>query len=356
MKLQPNSVELPGWMNEALGKLGVSKPFVSKEARAAVDVKSTVNLEDLPTVAYRDETFRVRFTNQGSAVLYNSYGNEVVVYEGCKTIEDVQEALEQGDVVRDVEGAVTEFDKELQRVSQGKATENTLKQLVAELGEVNRKVTALSEQFYAYSVVPNDAYDLHSQDVEVAHFQETAANTQYLIDKEHELDLARQSDRVKLNYEFLDSLTFKGEPLGEELINQIVAGIEGQLEPVAEPRSDVEPSLGEVDDLVPEVDNEVNATAAINVSTLRRVALSEEAEEQFFDQVCPACGEPGLVLNTKVKLDDDDYAALRCEACGMELYARVSEGDDLLCDDDAYERMAKAGTVLTEEEEKGDDE
>ena len=238
------------------------------------EVTAEVNVQNLPTVAWKGETFHVDFTKTG-AVLYNGFGNVVQDVAGAKTVEDVDHFLNDNNVVAtaanepvEEPGADDEFYAELSRVMASDAGEEVqegteevveaakettasedvetveepvegsdarIEQLASKLDELCKTVEALSQQYYAYTAPANDAYDLNSQELEVQHFNEAAENTQVVIDEEHKLDLTRPVGRVHLNYTFLNNIF--GGLLSEEAKQQIIDGIEEQLveEPVEEP-------------------------------------------------------------------------------------------------------------------------
>jgi hypothetical protein len=93
----------------------------------------------------------------------------------------------------------------------------------------HKRLVALTEQQYARTETPNDAYDLNSENEEVKHFEEAAQDTQKIIDKEHELDLSNMNDRVKLNENFLNELFSIGNDIPVENKDNKVLINEGKI-------------------------------------------------------------------------------------------------------------------------------
>lgn len=145
-----NSEGLPSWLDSLAGACGKAFSTVTAEdnqadeqveqviadqpeeqqenADAAVvaetadtqEVTAEVNVQNLPTVSWKDETFYVDFTTSG-ATLYNSFGNIVQELDGAKDIDTVNQQLNAHAVVADVvksEEAPADdaFAKELARV------------------------------------------------------------------------------------------------------------------------------------------------------------------------------------------------------------------------------------------------
>lgn len=82
---------MPSWLRQACEFVGKKKEVVAE----------AVSLESLPTVEWKDETFHVKFNNNG-AILYNKFKNEVRNIDRATTVEEVQQILDK-DVVAEVE-------------------------------------------------------------------------------------------------------------------------------------------------------------------------------------------------------------------------------------------------------------
>ena len=492
MKLTSNSGSLPKWMNEFID---IVTPKKTAEK----------NVQNLPKVIWKDETFFVDFNN-GGAVLYNQYGNEVRMVEHAKSIEDVNKFLNENSVVASVDGndstdsqdqvepieLVAEFDldgdmttedgsmeeptmevqaeikdelesyvsdnviddefvNELERVVEQDSTEepsvsvdenvhqsvedvtsephqnvdeisgepsqsiedvsantngkqisfddyvtkanynrllakvNALEKKLAEFGTVNanedietteqnteqneeaqepnndssetteepvtakKRLVALVEQQYARTEIPNDMYDLNSQELEVNNFQESAELSQSVIDAEHELDLSNMNDRVKLNSDFLkELLSIDSEPVDvtvdvtvdeetapvveesvtvEEPIEETV--VENVEEPVVDETVDV--SKDDVEDVANAIE-EVLPNAEVEIVDMQSEDENKDNEEEFeeldeksFDKFskreCPSCSKKGSLTGVKKVAS---VVGVVCNNCGKE-YAVTNE-------------------------------
>lgn len=93
MKVERNSGALPKWLNDLAECMRGDK-------QKKVAVK---NVQNLPKVNWKDETFYVDFTKQG-AVLYNSFGNEVQLVDGATSVDEVNRYMNENSVVASLDG------------------------------------------------------------------------------------------------------------------------------------------------------------------------------------------------------------------------------------------------------------
>ena len=206
-----------------------------------------------------------------------------------------------------------------------------------------KKRKAYTEAQHAYTSPENDAYDLNSQDEEVKHFNESEKATQKVIDREHELDLSKMSDRAKLNEYFLDDIDKETDvvdealndvPSHDELVDMVEQDPQGAGEEEID-TPEVEDEVIKVDDETPtdEVEIETDAPVEEVVEELpddeKAVVVEEEPTDmpvivtldspddvdKFVNQQCPIC-------NAKKSLQGIQKVAnltgVVCKHCGQE--------------------------------------
>lgn len=206
-----------------------------------------------------------------------------------------------------------------------------------------KKRKAYTEAQHAYTSPENDAYDLNSQDEEVKHFNESEKATQKVIDREHELDLSKMSDRAKLNEYFLDDIdkemdvvdeALNDVPSHDELVDMVEQDPQGAGEEEID-TPEVEDEVIKVDDETPtdEVEIETDAPVEEVVEELpddeKAVVVEEEPTDmpvivtldspddvdKFVNQQCPIC-------NAKKSLQGIQKVAsltgVVCKHCGQE--------------------------------------
>lgn len=172
------------------------------------------------------------------------------------------------------------------------------------------KLVAFTEAQHAYTTIPNDAYDLNSQDLEVQHFVDSAELSKFIIDKEHELDLSNMRDRAKLNDYFLKDLLSVYEDLGD-VIDEAVS-----------PTDDVV-----VDDIVDDIVEEPSEQVVVIPSETIEEANPEDEYcdvvlidddkmlDEFAEQNCPMChAHKSLKGMRKVA----GVIGVSCSKCGKE--------------------------------------
>ena len=218
---------------------------------------------------------------------------------------------------------------------------NNAEQFGGIFGKKKRK--AYTEAQHAYTSPENDAYDLNSQDEEVKHFNESEKATQKVIDREHELDLSKMSDRAKLNEYFLDDIDKETDvvdealndvPSHDELVDMVEQDPQGAGEEEID-TPEVEDEVIKVDDETPtdEVEIETDAPVEEVVEELpddeKAVVVEEEPTDmpvivtldspddvdKFVNEQCPSC-------NAKKSLQGMQKVAnltgVVCKHCGQE--------------------------------------
>ena len=218
---------------------------------------------------------------------------------------------------------------------------NNAEQFGGIFGKKKRK--AYTEAQHAYTSPENNAYDLNSQDEEVKHFNESEKATQKVIDREHELDLSKMSDRAKLNEYFLDDIdkemdvvdeALNDVPSHDELVDMVEQDPQGAGEEEID-TPEVEDEVIKVDDETPtdEVEIETDAPVEEVVEELpddeKAVVVEEEPTDipvivtldspddvdKFVNQQCPIC-------NAKKSLQGIQKVAnltgVVCKHCGQE--------------------------------------
>ena len=183
-------------------------------------------------------------------------------------------------------------------------------------GKKNNKneKTAFTEAQHAYTAPENDAYDLNSQDEEVKHFNDSANQTQKVLDKEHALDLSNMNDRAKLNEYFLldldndidDMVLDDEEIVPDETVKELTTEELPQEEIVEEDSPAVEEIEIPVAEDVPVIEDE-------NPTIL--VLDNPESIEEFENQTCPICHQQKSLAGVQ---NAGDYIGVVCNHCGQE--------------------------------------
>lgn len=170
------------------------------------------------------------------------------------------------------------------------------------------KLVAFTEAQHAYTTVPNDAYDLNSQDLEVQHFVDSAELSKFIIDKEHELDLSNMRDRAKLNDYFLKDLLSVYEDLGD-VIDEAVSPTDDVVidDVIEEPSEQVVVIPSEtIEEVNPECDDEYCDVVLID---------DDKMLDEFAEQNCPMChAHKSLKGMRKVA----GVIGVSCSKCGKE--------------------------------------
>lgn len=170
------------------------------------------------------------------------------------------------------------------------------------------KLVAFTEAQHAYTTVPNDAYDLNSQDLEVQHFVDSAELSKFIIDKEHELDLSNMRDRAKLNDYFLKDLLSVYEDLGDVIDEAVVPTDDVVVDDIVEEPSEqvvVIPSET-IEEVNPECDDEYCDVVLID---------DDKMLDEFAEQNCPMChAHKSLKGIRKVA----GVIGVSCSKCGKE--------------------------------------
>ena len=170
------------------------------------------------------------------------------------------------------------------------------------------KLVAFTEAQHAYTTIPNDAYDLNSQDLEVQHFVDSAELSKFIIDKEHELDLSNMRDRAKLNNYFLKDLLSVYEDLGD-VIDEAVSPTDDVVvdDIVEEPSEQVVVIPSEtIEEANPECDDEYCDVVLID---------DDKMLDEFAEQNCPMChAHKSLKGMRKVA----GVIGVSCSKCGKE--------------------------------------
>lgn len=170
------------------------------------------------------------------------------------------------------------------------------------------KLVAFTEAQHAYTTIPNDAYDLNSQDLEVQHFVDSAELSKFIIDKEHELDLSNMRDRVKLNDYFLKDLLSVYEDLGD-VIDEAVSPTDDVVidDVIEEPSEQVVVIPSEtIEEVNPECDDEYCDVVLID---------DDKMLDEFAEQNCPMChAHKSLKGMRKIA----GVIGVSCSKCGKE--------------------------------------
>ena len=172
-----------------------------------------------------------------------------------------------------------------------------------------------AELYHAYCD-DDVCYDLNCEEEEMKHVNESIDLSQKILDKEHELDLSKQSERGMLNADFLKEILddFKNnlqdyveetgdyiEEINDELQDTIEEGIEETkdfIDEVCEEDIDCEEDMEEPENI--EEDDDV-------------IILLEDPQaiEEFSEQICPLCHKHELAaIDMK-----NHHVNVKCASC-----------------------------------------
>jgi hypothetical protein len=218
-------------------------------------------------------------------------------------------------------------------------TKASYNRLLAKVKQLEKTIKAFSEAQHAYTAPENNTYDLNSQDAEVNHFQEAAETTQKVIDKEHELDLSKMSDRAKLNENFLEDLLSVDAENFNEIMEEIKEPTTTEEVPVEQVEETPAEETVEVEEEVPaeEVGEEFPVETPVEETPTDDIVVVEEDElpvveempgvpqiymiddpkqiEEFTIQTCPMC-HAEKSLNGVERIAG--VVGVVCNHCGQE--------------------------------------
>ena len=332
----------PSWLSDLAGML---------QKKSEQTVTAETNVQNLPTVTWENETFYVKFDDNG-ATLYNKFANIAKEIENAKTIEDVDKFLNENlvtaskedeeiegndELSKELEQIMSEEDSETDEETPVEETQDTneesfsreefdsLKNEVKEIREMLEKLlgkeepenklearlasleTKCAELYRAYTVTENDQYDLNSQEEEMNHVKENIDISQKIIDKEHELDLSKQEDRGKLNADFLKEIL-------DDVKDNIQDFVEDGIEEAKEVVKDVVENDTPVEDTVETPESDVLEESIILLEDPQMI-------EEFSNQVCPFCHNQQLAASGTV----DNIIGVKCGSCDKEFAVNIDD-------------------------------
>ena len=200
---------------------------------------------------------------------------------------------------------VKNLERKIAKMEGNKMTKNTK---VFSRKNKRNKLVAFTEAQHAYTTVPNDAYDLNSQDLEVQHFVDSAELSKFIIDKEHELDLSNMRDRAKLNDYFLKDLLSVYEDLGDVIDEAVVPTDDVVVDDIVEEPSEqvvVIPSET-IEEVNPECDDEYCDVVLID---------DDKMLDEFAEQNCPMCHAHKSLKGMR---NVAGVIGVSCSKCGKE--------------------------------------
>ena len=313
--------------------------FISTMSGNKHEVVATINLNDLPKIVWKEETFHIFFDKEtNSAQILNQFSIPVVTLENVTTLEDVDKQLNGKEIVVSEEDGDTmqkeskedileedileednledteqmekesnldnEFQEELTKISEELNTtddsdvedisqnddldNDEFSKLQNTVNELVKTVKTLSEQIYARQD-PGDIYDTNSKELEQDHIEETKNLSEQQIEKEHNVDISTPAGRVELVNNNNDN------------DNNIVVV---ELENIdAEEISDT--------NVIPEIDVK-NDTDELSTENIEK--LSEKDSKIFKKAICINCGGEDL---TKEK-ESNSSVEVGCGDCNTK--------------------------------------
>ena len=332
------SEEIPADIAEELSEI-VNDETPTESVEETITPELTTNEEvvvEMPATAIGGETFEGAGepVQTNEVIKHTEEVKEEVVEEGETLVEELHDILSTGEApateeLQSENNAVPEKNFEemhealIERIDTLENTINTLNDTIASLkkdtkiakNRYNRLNKKYAELYRAYQIIDNNMYDLNSQEEEMKHVNENAELTQKVIDKEHELDLSKMSDRGKLNADFLKDILTEVQ-IG---LDDISDGVEQAIDTV------VEDNIEQPEEVVQDVPQEVEVE--VEEPTVEELAVEEPIEEnpefeivllddpeqlkEFEDKSCPFCHEHDL----KAGSSKENVTEVKCASC-----------------------------------------
>lgn len=284
------------------------------------DVDRFLN-ENTVTASAEDETITDRHdaveeVNEKTESPADEFGDELTKQlEEIMTEEDTPATDEQVDIEDPEEVSLPTYQEDIAFLKeQVRSLTETVSNLTEQLKaltepkesdlEVTSKIAELekkyAELYHAYTAPDNDQYDLNSQEQEMKHVDECIELSQKIIDKEHELDLSKQSDRGKLNADFL-----------KEILDEVKDSVQEAVEDSIEETKDI------VEEVVENAPEEACPNGDCDIPVIEEdIILLDDPDslDEFAKQVCPFCHEEKLEA---VDMSDGKIQ-VKCANCSKE--------------------------------------
>ena len=327
------SEEIPADIAEELSEIVNDEP-PTESVEETITPELTTNEEvvvEMPATAIGGETFEGAGepVQTNEIIEHTEEVKEEVAEEGETLVEELHNILSTGEApateeLQSEDNAVPEKNFEemhealIERIDTLENTINELNDTIASLkkdtkiakNRYNRLNKKYAELYRAYQIIDNNMYDLNSQEEEMKHVNENAELTQKVIDKEHELDLSKMSDRGKLNADFLNDILTEVQVS----LNDISDGVEQAIDTV------VDDNIEQPDEVVQDVPQEVEvmveepmAEEPVEENPEFEIVLLDDPQQlkEFEDQSCPFCHEHDL----KAGSSKENVTEVKCASC-----------------------------------------
>lgn len=372
--ISSNNKQLPEWLG-VFAQAFKDKSVIAEVTEVEADVVeqeqekvAEININDLPKVVWKGETFFVLFDDNMATVL-NEYGNTVTTIPNVSNIQEVDEILNSKEIVTNevqVEKTVgDDFEEELRKVSaymnDGEEQEcedgvckedttatikeatvvlasqesvNALMDKIANLetmiSGLQRTVEALVPQEYAHTD-PGAIYDTNAQDAEMAEVQQSEQLSQEVLDAVNSVDLTTMEGRVSLKQMVEDRLNQLNNQ--EVVVDEVPAdvptdAVEVPVDELAPVDEVVEPTdevvVEPTEEMVEEVkddnaqDSVVDEEIALpSVEELEQAEESPENKKQFLER--------NLILMDSKNVDM--FKKQVCPVCQQKKLAKYASTD-----------------------------
>lgn len=289
-----------------------------------------ININDLEKVIWNDETFYVLFDEKGANVI-NEFGNVVTSLPGLFSVEEVDKALNGKQIVINSSNESVnlddnddnEFQTELSKIAdsiekeieemkcneektekeatveekdeKGLYDEEFVEALIDGIEELETRLANLESELdkvkksQEYARKPEfENVDIDAQQKEQKHYEETAANTNKLIEKEHNIDLSTPKGRIEL------SEIYESEDQSKHEETEVNNNDENNNKDTNEKEEQNQKSASTIEEKI--------------------VKLSQKDCNIFKHAICPNCGNKSLVKSKVVK----NLQGIYCESCDSE--------------------------------------
>lgn len=172
---------MPNWLNDFVKY--ATKEKTTKTENVGRTVTAEINVKNLPTTCWKDETFYVQFTN-GGAILFNEFGNEVIAIDNVTEMEEVNDYLNKNSVVANEDVDSKEVISEINDESQ--PVEDTEAKIVSEKEEENDQDDEFNHEIKKAAAYIKQAgeFDVDPEEQQIPPESENTSNPQQQVDQQ----------------------------------------------------------------------------------------------------------------------------------------------------------------------------
>jgi len=171
--------------DEAINNIDKRVKFVEGEKEVIddmeEDITAEININDLPSIIWNDEEYKVLFNENGTAEILNDFGNHVTTVNG-KTIDEVNQQLGDRQIV-----VTTQINKLLNKIASFKTLAN----------EISDDLLSIKQEYARIDKFEDTTFDSKMLDYE--NMMESIKLTTEKITKDNNIDRTHRKDKKMLN-------------------------------------------------------------------------------------------------------------------------------------------------------------